>query len=331
MAELGRIVGKAALGAAGTAAASATLAGLGYGLIQAEAKITRKIVGNPFDGAPDDDGVYGAAPGEPVQLLVLGDSTAAGMGADNRFQTIGAILSTGLAAIMGRPVELINEAVVGAESSDLSSQLSKALERIDQPDVAVILIGANDVTHRIDRAVSVQHLQRTVRYLRTLGVPVVVGTCPDLGTVEPVPFPLNKLLRQWSRELAAAQTVAAVEAGARTVSMGDLLGPEFAASPAIMFSQDRFHPSAAGYARVASALLPSVAAEVDAWPDGATHDSEPEAARGEGIGALDDAAERAASSPGTEVRPAELRGRSHGPRGPWAMLRRRGEHEVTDV
>lgn len=242
MAELGRIVGKAALGAAGTAAAGATLAGLGYGLIQAEAKITRKIVGNPFDGAPDDDGVYGAAPGEPVQLLVLGDSTAAGMGADNRFQTIGAILATGLAAIMGRPVELTNEAVVGAESSDLSSQLSKALERIDQPDVAVILIGANDVTHRIDRSVSVQHLQRTVRYLRTLGVPVVVGTCPDLGTVEPVPFPLNKLLRQWSRELAAAQTVAAVEAGARTVSMGDLLGPEFAASPSIMFSQDRFHP-----------------------------------------------------------------------------------------
>ena len=162
MAELGRIVGKAALGAAGTAAASATLAGLGYGLIQAEAKITRKIVGNPFDGAPDDDGVYGAAPGEPVQLLVLGDSTAAGMGADNRFQTIGAILATGLAAIMGRPVELTNEAVVVAESSDLSSQLSKALERIDQPDVAVILIGANDVTHRIDRSISVQHLQQVI-------------------------------------------------------------------------------------------------------------------------------------------------------------------------
>ena len=156
-------------------AASATLAGLGYGLIQAEAKITRKIVGNPFDGAPDDDGVYGAAPGEPVQLLVLGDSTAAGMGADNRYQTIGAILATGLAAIMGRPVELTNEAVIGAESSDLPAQLSKALARVDQPDVAVILIGANDVTHRIDRSVSVQHLQRTVRYLRTLDVPVVVG------------------------------------------------------------------------------------------------------------------------------------------------------------
>lgn len=331
MAELGRYAGRALAGAAGTALAGAAAAGLGYGLIQAEAKLTRWIVGNPFDGAPDDDGVYGAAPGEPVRLLVLGDSSAAGMGADTRYQTIGAILSTGLAAIMGRPVELTNEAVVGAQSSDLSAQLSRALARIDHPDVAVILIGANDVTHKIDKSVSVQHLQRTVRYLRTLDVPVVVGTCPDLGTVEPVPFPLDKLLRRWSRELAAAQTVAVVEAGARTISVGDLLGPEFEASPSVMFSQDRFHPSAAGYARVASALLPTVAAAVDAWPEGAVHDSEPEPGRGEGIGALDDAAERAVSSPGTEVGPAEFRGHRAGPRGPWAMLRRRGEHEVTDL
>lgn len=331
MAELGRIAGRAAARAAGTAAVGAAAAGLGYGLIQAEAKITRRIVGNPFDGAPDDDGTYGAAPGEPVRLLVLGDSTAAGMGADNRYQTIGAILAGGLAAIMGRPVELTNEAVVGAESSALSAQLSHALARIDQPDVAVVLIGANDVTHRIDRVVSVKHLERTVRYLRTLDVPVVVGTCPDLGTVEPVPFPLNKLLRQWSRELATAQTVAAVEAGARTVSLGDLLGPEFAASPSVMFSQDRFHPSPAGYARVASRLLPSVAAELKAWPEDGTGDTEPEPSRGEGIGALDDAAERAAASPGTEVGPAELKGNRAGPRGPWAMLRRRGGHEITDV
>ena len=33
MAELGRVAARAALGAVGTAAASATLAGLGYGLI----------------------------------------------------------------------------------------------------------------------------------------------------------------------------------------------------------------------------------------------------------------------------------------------------------
>ena len=331
MTQLREKARRAALGAVGTAAAGVGLAGLGYGLIQAEAKVARWVVGNPFDGAPDDDGVYGAAPGEPVQLLVLGDSTAAGMGADNRYQTIGAILASGLAAIMGRPVRLTNEAVVGAVSSDLNVQLSKALARVESPDAAVILVGANDVTHRIDRSIAVGHLQRSVRYLRTLDIPVVVATCPDLGTVEPIPFPLNRLLRQWSRELATAQTVAAVEAGARTVSVGDLLGPEFEASPSVMFSQDRFHPSAAGYARVASALLPSVGAALGAWPEGAEEDTEPQPGLGEGVGALDDAAERAASTPGTEVGPAELEGRQAGPRGRWAMLRRRGEHAITDV
>ena len=331
MSGVTRLAWRAATATGATALTGAALAGLGYGLIQVEGRIARRVVGQPFEGAPDDDGVYGAAPGDPVQLIVLGDSTAAGMGADNRYQTIGAILATGLAAIMGRPVELTNEAVIGAESSDLPAQLSKALARVDQPAIAVILIGANDVTHRIDRSTAVRHLERTVRYLRTLEVPVVVGTCPDLGTVEPVPFPLNKLLRQWSRELATAQTVAAVEAGARTVSLGNLLGPEFQSHPTVMFSQDRFHPSAAGYARVASALLPTVAAAVNAWPEDATSDTEPEADRGEGIGALDDAAERAASTPGTEVGPAELKGHRTGPRGPWAILRRRGEHEVTDL
>lgn len=318
-----RVAWRLATATGATALTGAALAGLGYGLIQVEGRIARKIVGRPFEGAPDDDGVYGSAPGTPVQLIVLGDSTAAGMGCDNRYQTIGAILATGLAAIMGRPVQLTNEAVIGAESSDLTPQLSKALGRVDAPDVAVILIGANDVTHRIDRSTAVAHLERAVRYLRTLDIPVVVATCPDLGTVEPIPFPLSTLLRRWSRELAAAQTVAVVEAGARTVSIGDLLGPEFEASPAEMFSQDRFHPSAAGYARVASALLPTVAAALGAWPGGATQDTEPAAARGEGLGSIDAAAGRAVETPGTEVSAATVGGQESGPGGRWAMIRRR--------
>lgn len=331
MSEVARLAGRAAVGAAASAGAAAAAAGLGYGLIQIEGRIARRIVGQPFDGAPDDDGVYGAAPGEPVELVVLGDSTAAGMGADNRYQTIGAILATGLAAIMGRSVRLTNEAVVGAESADLNAQLSHVLARVDQPDVAVILVGANDVTHRIDQATAVTHLGRTVRYLRTLGIPVVVGTCPDLGTVEPIPFPLSQLLRRWSRDLAAAQTVAAIEAGARTVSMGDLLGPEFAARPKEYFSQDRFHPSPAGYARVASALLPSVAALLDAWPDGAHADTEPQPSRGEGVGPVSEAADRAVAVAGTELGPADAPEGHPGTRGRWAMLRRRTRSESTDA
>ena len=79
------------------------------------------------------------------------------------------------------------------------------------------------MTHRIDRSVAVRHLEMAVRRLREAGAEVVVGTCPDLGAIEPVPQPLRLLARRWSRDLAAAQTVAVVEAGGRAVSVGDLV------------------------------------------------------------------------------------------------------------
>ena len=191
---------------------------------------------------------------------MLGDSSAAGMGAEAAHETVGAIIASGVAALTGRRVRLTNRAVVGAESSDLERQLANSLEDVMRPDVVLIMVGANDVTHRIERSASVRQLEQTVRRIRALGSEVVVGTCPDLGTIQPIRQPLRSLMKRWSRDLAAAQTVAVVEAGGRTVSLGDLIGPEFAESPHEMFSKDRFHPSAAGYARAAAALLPSVCA-----------------------------------------------------------------------
>ena len=154
-------------------------------------------------------------------------------------------------------------AKVGAQTRDLDGQIDDALAV--EPDVAVIQIGANDVTHARLPSESVRLLALGVRRLRDAGVQVVVGTCPDLGTVEPVPQPLRYVARRWSRQLAAAQTIVVVEAGGRTVSLGDILGPEFAASPKEMFGPDRFHPSATGYASAAAALLPSVCAALDVW------------------------------------------------------------------
>ena len=129
------------------------------------------------------------------------------------------------------------------------------------------MIGANDVTSRTRPSEAVEHLGRAVRRLRADGAEVVVCTCPDLGTVEPIAQPLRLVARVWSRQLAAAQTIAVVEAGGRTVSLGDVLGPEFAARPKEMFSADRFHPSAAGYAAAAAVTLPSVCAAVGLWPE----------------------------------------------------------------
>ena len=312
-AAFGGGVGAAGLGALGLA---------GYGLLRIEALMARRIVGQHFDGAPDDEGTYGFGHGAPIRLVVLGDSTGAGMGAEHARQTIGATVANGVAAFSGRPVELTNVAVIGAESLHLGGQVDRALERVASPDIAVILIGANDVTHRIERSLAVRHLEMAVRRLRDAGVEVVVGTCPDLGAIEPLPQPLRYLARRWSRDLAAAQTVAVVEAGGRAVSVGDLLSEAFSAEPHVMFSPDRFHPSPAGYARVAAALLPSVSAALDLFGERSAP-TQPSPWRGEGVGPVAVAASRAVANPGTEVAPAEVGGQARGVHGRWAMIRRR--------
>ncbi|MFV0461610.1 MAG: SGNH/GDSL hydrolase family protein [Nostocoides sp.] len=317
-----KIAATAAYGGGGLAAAATAATALGYGIVKAEAALARRIVGEPFDSAPDDDGSYGSGHGEVLELVVLGDSSAAGMGCDRPEQTIGAIVATGLAALTGRQVRLTNVAVVGAESQDLPSQLGNTLESVPRPEAALILIGANDVTHRADRATAVHHLTEAVGQLRSLGAAVVVGTCPDLGTIRPVRPPLRQLMRRWSRDLAAAQTVAVVQAGGRTVSLGDLLGPEFEAHPEAMFSQDQFHPSPAGYARAAASLLPTLCAALGVWGVD-TADRAPERQRGEAVEPVAVAAGQAVRDPGTEVSPTAVAGQSRGPRGPWAVLLRR--------
>lgn len=292
-----------------------------WGVLKGEAAIARRVVGQPFDGAPDDNGVYGAAPGDRVQFVILGDSTAKGMGADRATQTVGAIIATAVAAFAGRPVRLSNVAVVGATSTDLGRQLDSVLKDVPHPEITLIMVGANDVTSRLSQTDSVESLAAAVRRLRDAGSPVVVATCPDLGVVKPVPQPLRQLTRRWSRRLAAAQTRAVVELGGRTVSLGDLLGHEFSDSPAVMFSKDRFHPSSAGYARAASALLPSVLDAIGAGP--ADTGGRRERLREEAVRPVALAARQAARHPGTEVTGAEVDGLARNARGPWAVLLRR--------
>jgi len=300
-----------------------------FGLVRAEAALARRTIGEPTGTSPDADGVYGVhQPGELLTLALLGDSSATGLGVAMAHQTPGAMLAAGLAELSDRPVRLVCTAIVGAQSSDLVRQVGEVEEA--RPDLAVIMIGANDVTHRVKPPTAVRHLDQAVRLLREAGAEVVVGTCPDLGTIEPVPQPLRWIARRASRALAAAQTIAVVEAGGRTVSLGDILGPEFAASPSEMFGPDRFHPSVAGYASAAAALLPSVCAALDVWI-GEDTEATPDLLRGEGVRPIALAAVEAADEAGTEVAGAQVGGRDRGPRGRWAQLRHRPGRSTREV
>ncbi|MFC9507984.1 SGNH/GDSL hydrolase family protein [Streptomyces sp. NPDC057002] len=320
-----RIAAGAAYGGGGIGLAGAAA----VGLVLAEVQLARRRVGNGTSGhVPNADGLYGrayAGSGEsPLRLTMLGDSTAAGQGVHRSGQTPGALLASGLAALAECPVRLRTVATPGARSDDLDRQVALVLADPDPvPDICVIMVGANDVTHRMPPTSSVRCLASAVRRLRTAGAEVVVGTCPDLGTIEPVRQPLRWLARRASRQLAAAQTIGVVEQGGRTVSLGDLLGPEFAENPRELFGPDSYHPSAEGYATAAMAVLPSVCASLGLWP---ADEERPDASRREGFLPVARAAAEAASEAGTEVAAAM----PTGSRGPWALLKRRRRRRVPE-
>ncbi len=298
-----------------------------WGVLQAEARMARRKIGNASVVPPDPSGLYGARlPGRPLRLAVLGDSAAAGYGASTPAETFGAFLAAGLSDLTGRPVYLRSVAFVGAQTRDLERQIPRALAAL--PDVCAVIIGTNDVTHRVWPSQSVRNLHDAVESLRSARTQVVVGTCPDLGTVRPIAPPLRQVARVWSRRLAAAQTIGAVEAGGRSVSLGSILGPEFSASPADLFGPDGFHPSPAGYKACAGAMLPSVAEVLGVMPEDTI---EPEALRGEGVYALSTAAAQAADHTGTEVSAVPAEGGRAGGRAGWVQLRRRRRHTIPDV
>ncbi|MEP6598936.1 MAG: SGNH/GDSL hydrolase family protein [Actinomycetota bacterium] len=322
-----RIATAAAYGGGGIGALGMVGGAALYGLIVSQTKLARRRIPQATVLAPAAHGttwtVGDVSPDlPPLQMAILGDSTAAGYGVQLDPDTPGVRIACGISAVAERPVQLVNVALVGAKSMSLAAQLAEIPSGLD---LAVIMIGANDVTHRIKPAESVRHLGAAVTALRAQGAQVVVGTCPDLGTIRPLAQPLRSMARRLSRNLAAAQTIAVVEAGGRTVSLGDLLGPLFAERQD-MFGEDQFHPSAAGYAAAAEAMLPScldalgLDTQTSAVGPLATQRARPVAK----------AAAKAAAHPGTEVAATEVHGRAGGRRGRWArLLRRRPQPPTT--
>jgi lysophospholipase L1-like esterase len=192
----------------------------------------------------------------PLRLVLIGDSTALGVGVDTVEQTVGGQLARMLADA-GAAVALSTVAVSGARSADLATQVARAQLGV-RPDLAVIMIGANDATHLVRPGEAAGNLATAVRRLRDGGTAVVVGTCPDLGALRAVAPPLRQIVGWYGRRMARAQAGAARAAGASVVDLAGQAGPVFRADPG-MLCHDRFHPSADGYRVLAYALFPALA------------------------------------------------------------------------
>jgi hypothetical protein len=144
---------------------------LGRGLLHWQAAVARRLTVPLGEEALDADKVqeeYGAT----LDLLIVGDSIAAGLGAEFPKETLGARLPP---ARQGDPSH--GPAADGGRGGPgRRCRCRAAALRVVPPDVAVIVVGGNDVTHRVPVAESVRHLRRCHRRLRARGAEVVVGT-----------------------------------------------------------------------------------------------------------------------------------------------------------
>lgn len=195
----------------------------------------------------DHDGRIGG-PGMPLRMVWLGDSTAAGVGASSPERAI----PRRVAVALQRPVQLTDLAVSGARVADVGDQLSRLDEL--QPDVVLFSIGANDAVHLTSRHAFRSRYRRLVDRVPRGALVVLLGV-PDMGAPPRFAQPLRGLAGWRGRQLDEIARAVARDAGALYVDIAGETGPTMRSDTARYFAGDHYHPSDAGYALWAAAVL----------------------------------------------------------------------------
>ena len=206
-----------------------------------QARTLRKVVPRLPDAArPWRGAVEGP---RPLRLLVLGDSTAAGVGVDSQDDGLPGHLARAINRHTGRGVSWRAVGENGATTRDiLTTYLGEALS--EPADLVFLTIGANDAIHARTTG-AFQHDLR--RILKTLSVAmpeatVLLSSLPVFGLFRVFPEPLRTTLFRHSRNLERVARPVIARDPRWMMSRND--PPPYSAD---FFSSDEFHPSSSGY------------------------------------------------------------------------------------
>jgi lysophospholipase L1-like esterase len=178
----------------------------------------------------------------PLRLLVIGESTVAGVGAPDHAHGLTGQVAGALAARTGRTVHWKALGKIGATARAARTELVAEVPQAPV-DLVVLALGVNDVLrlHTARRWTrDLTHLIGDIR-ARVGPAPVVVASVPPLGSFPAFPQPLRAVLglRALLLDRAAQRCVPTLIRVAHSPAQLD------AADTA--FGRDGFHPSVRGY------------------------------------------------------------------------------------
>lgn len=177
--------------------------------------------------------------GKALRVLLLGDSSAAGVGVSNQDSALAGQLVEQLSGQFQITWLLLAES--GITSEQLLSQLQQATRQIY--DCVVLVIGVNDVTARTTDTLWVAHLQ-SLREILSAEFNVqhlFISAIPPMQHFSALPRPLSHYLGRRTRRLNRLTEQLAEHCNDVTFMPIDLgVDPQ-------MLAADGFHPSAAAY------------------------------------------------------------------------------------
>jgi lysophospholipase L1-like esterase len=193
------------------------------------------------------------AGGPALRLLVIGESTVAGVGAPDHAQALTGQLGAALAERTGRTVEWRAVGKIGATADVARAELVPQIP-VGPVDIVVLALGVNDVLCFRTAGRWTRDVTRLIADLRQRvgAAPVVLASVPPMGECPAFPEPLRTVLglRAAALDRAAQRCV--------TTLVRVLHSPASLDPAGGMFCTDQFHPSVEGYRRWASQIAESV-------------------------------------------------------------------------
>jgi lysophospholipase L1-like esterase len=209
-------------------------------IVWAQGRRLRRDVPRLPDAAPPWRGSIDGP--DPLRLIVMGDSTAAGVGAATQDEALPGHLGRELAARTGRGVEW---RAIGENGADAREFIAGYLDdAVSEPwDVAFVSLGANDALGLRSRRAFARNIGVILDRI-TASSPharILVSSLPAFPRFVLLPQPLKWNLALHARNLeAGARAVVARHPNAHMSPPPPPYTPGF-------FATDDFHPSAQGY------------------------------------------------------------------------------------